>query len=140
LKGALQVSVYRLIYVSRPFGFDMAMLNGILLDARDINSRKDITGALICRADMYLQLLEGPEAAVEATYARILNDDRHMDVTRLVAGPAASRLFPKWAMHDDPARSWMWTQAQVEDGAVSRATEAEILSVFERVAAEGPMV
>ena len=132
------MSVHRLVYVSRPFGFDSAMLNGILLDARDNNSRNDITGALICRADMYLQLLEGPEAAVEATYGRILNDDRHMDIVRLVAGPTANRLFPKWAMHDDPARSWMWTQEQVEDGAVQRATEAEILSVFERVAAEVP--
>lgn len=132
------MAVHRLVYVSRPFGFDSAMLNGILLDARENNSRNDITGALICRADMYLQLLEGPEAAVEATYGRILNDDRHMDIVRLVTGPTANRLFPKWAMHDDPARSWMWTQEQVEDGAVQRATEAEILSVFERVAAEVP--
>jgi hypothetical protein len=132
------MSVYRLIYVSRPFGFDTAMLNGILLDARDINSRNDITGALICRADMYLQLLEGPEAAVEATYGRIENDDRHLEVTRLVAGQVADRLFPRWAMHDDPARSWMWTQEQVEQGAVLRATEAEVVAVFERVAAELP--
>ncbi|MCR9177414.1 MAG: BLUF domain-containing protein [Alphaproteobacteria bacterium] len=130
------MSVHRLVYVSRPFGFDSAMLNGILLDARENNSRNDITGALICRGDMYLQLLEGPEAAVEAAFDRIASDDRHTDIVRLLSGPASGRLFSNWAMHDDPARSWMWTQEQVAAGAPTRASEAEVLAVFTRVSSE----
>jgi hypothetical protein len=39
-------------------------------------------------------------------------------------------------MRDDPARSWMWTQAEVENGAIGRASEAEIVGVFERLAGE----
>ncbi len=127
----------QLIYASRPFGFDSAMLNGILSDARRLNPQNDVTGALICRADLYLQLLEGPEPAVEATFARITRDDRHVEVQRLVTRPIEQRLFPDWAMRDDPARSWMWTQAEVENGAIARATEEEIVAVFERLAAEG---
>jgi hypothetical protein len=130
------MSLTQLVYASRPFGFDAAMLNGILSDARRLNPPNDVTGALICRADLYLQLLEGPEDAVEATFARIARDDRHLEVQRLVSRPIAQRLFPDWAMRDDPARSWMWTQQEVANGALERATEAEVVAVFERLAAE----
>jgi Sensors of blue-light using FAD len=131
------MDLIRLIYFSRPFGFDEAMLNGILSDARRCNERDAITGALICRADVYLQLLEGPEGAVDATFARIAKDDRHLEVNLLSRVPAAERLFPGWAMRDDPARSWMWTQKEVAEGAMKRATEAEVLGVFYRLAADG---
>jgi hypothetical protein len=130
------MSLTQLVYASRPFGFDAAMLNGILSDARRLNPPNDVTGALICRADLYLQLLEGPKEAVEATFARIAKDDRHLEVQRLVSRPIDQRLFPDWAMRDDPARSWMWTQQEVDNGALERATEAEVVAVFERLAAE----
>lgn len=128
------MSLYRVVYASRPFGYDEGMLNGILADARRCNTRDDVTGALICREDLYLQWLEGPEAAVLGAYARIVRDHRHLDVRRLLAGPVETRLFPGWAMRDDPARSWMWNAAEVADGAVQRADEASILAVFARVA------
>ena len=129
------MAFYRLIYMSRPFGYDSAMLGGILLGARRNNRRDDVTGALICRADLYLQLLEGPEAAVTAAYARIARDDRHVDVERLVGGTVADRMFPAWDMLDDPARSWLWSAAEVAGGAVTAAAPDAITAVFERVAA-----
>ena len=130
------MSLTQLVYASRPFGFDAAMLNGILSDARRLNPPNDVTGALICRADLYLQLLEGPKDAVEATFARIARDDRHLEVQRLVSRPIDQRLFPDWAMRDDPARSWMWTQQEVANGALAHATEDEVVAVFERLAGE----
>ena len=130
------MSLIQLVYASKPFGFDQAILNGILSDARRLNPPNDVTGALICRADLYLQLLEGPKEAVEATYTRITRDDRHLEVQRLVSRPIDNRLFPDWAMRHDPARSWMWTQKEVDNGAIDRATEEEVVAVFERLAAE----
>lgn len=130
------MTMIQLVYASKPFGFDSATLNGILSDARRLNPKNDITGALICRADLYLQLLEGPQEAVETTYQSITRDDRHLEVQRLVSRPIQARLFPDWAMRDDPARTWMWTQKEVEDGALERATEDEIVAVFERVAGD----
>lgn len=127
------MSLIQLVYVSRPFGFDAATLSHILLRARFNNARDGITGALICRADIYLQLLEGPAAAIDALYAKIRLDDRHIEINKLLQRPVLERMFPDWAMKDDPAHSWMWDQTQVDDGAVERATESEILSVFERV-------
>ena len=130
------MSLMQLVYVSRPFGFDEATLSHILFQARDHNPRVGITGALICRGDIYLQLLEGPETAIEALYKNIRLDDRHVEVKKLLQRAVSDRMFPTWAMKDDPARSWMWTQAEVDDGAVDRASEVEILAVFERVKAE----
>lgn len=130
------MSLIQLIYASRPFGFDNSTLNAILIEARASNPRQGITGALICRADIYLQLLEGPDTAVDATFSRIAGDDRHLEVKVLYRMPASKRLFPDWAMRDDPARSWMWTKPELADGALSRASREDILAIFERLATE----
>jgi hypothetical protein len=130
------MEMIQLAYASRPFGFDTAMLSGILFDARPRNTADGITGALICRADLYLQLLEGPPAAVDAAFARIERDDRHLDIRPLVRRPATTRLFGAWAMRDDPARSWMWTQAEVDAGALDRVTPDEVMAAFHRLATE----
>lgn len=126
----------QLIYVSQSFGFDSATLAGILLDARRCNARDGITGSLVCREDLYLQLLEGPEEAVEACFARIGKDDRHLNVRLISRAVGRERLFPHWAMRDDPARSWMWSAADVAAGAADRATPDEVLAIFERIARE----
>jgi hypothetical protein len=130
------MGLVRVVYASQPFGFDQAMLNGILADARRCNARDGVTGALICRADLYLQWLEGPTAAVEACFARIAADPRHVDVRRLLHGEVEARLFDGWAMRDDPARSWLWDVAAVEGGALERASEADLNAVFARVQTE----
>ncbi len=130
------MALVQLVYTSQPFGFDSATLNGILITARANNAAHDVTGCLICRADLYMQLLEGPEAAVAVTWSKIMRDDRHVEATRRVFRPITTRMFPDWAMRDDPAASWMWTQAEVNDGAVDRASEDEILAVFERIKSE----
>ena len=130
------MTIHQLIYASEPFGFDDAMLNGILADSRRCNARDGVTGALVCRADVYLQLLEGELATLEATYARIVRDPRHLNVERLVAEPVGARLFPDWAMLDDPARSWLWIAPQIANGALRHAGPALLRGVFERIAQE----
>ena len=128
----------QLIYASRPFGFDDLALTGILASARRNNLRDGITGALICREDLFIQMLEGPKDLVIATFARIRRDDRHTDITTLRNGDIEARLFPEWAMRHDPARSWMWTPAQVSAGAASSASPEEALGVFTRLASSPP--
>jgi Sensors of blue-light using FAD len=130
------MNIHQLIYASEPFGFDDGILNGILSISRRNNPRDGITGALVVRRDIYLQLLEGPETAVEAAFARIAGDDRHLSVSRLASGAVAERLFPDWAMRDDPARSWLWSEAEVGAGAVKAASADALRDVFGRVARE----
>ncbi|MBQ2259827.1 MAG: BLUF domain-containing protein [Loktanella sp.] len=127
------MSVFRTIYSSIPFGFDESILNGILVQARRMNARDGITGALICRADIYLQWLEGPEQEVRDTIARIKRDDRHVEVRVHVAETVADRVFGDWAMLHDPAQSWIWSQAEIADGAVDRATPQEVTDFFLRL-------
>lgn len=128
--------VTQLIYMSQPFGFDSAILAGILATARRNNPREGITGALICRHDIYLQLIEGDAAAIDALFARISVDDRHLAVTLLNRAEVTDRVFPDWAMLHDPARSWLWSPDEVGHGAVRAATPAALQRVFARAAAE----
>ena len=130
------MSLIKLVYASRPFGFDNLTLNLILAKSRFNNERDDVTGALICRYDIYLQLLEGPEPAVDAAFSRISRDVRHVDVDILLRHAVVSRLFPDWAMRDDPARSWMWTPQEIANGAARNAAPNEVLGIFRRVIAE----
>lgn len=130
------MSFTQIIYSSKPFGFTASVLDDILTVSRRNNVRDGITGTLICRADMYLQLIEGPDAALQATYERICSDDRHMEIDHLISRVVSDRLFPKWAMRDDPPRSWMWSQAEVAAGAISAATQTQMLAIFERLASE----
>ncbi|MCD1626411.1 MAG: BLUF domain-containing protein [Paracoccaceae bacterium] len=124
----------QLIYSSKPFGFDDTILSQILLTARRNNANAHVTGCLICRADLYLQLLEGPAEAINRLYASIEEDDRHLEVTHRMERETDSRLFGQWAMRDDPAQSWLWTKAEVDAGALENADQAAFLAVFERVA------
>lgn len=130
------MQLLQIIYSSTPFGFTLSVLDAILTISRARNKRDDITGMLICRGDLYLQLIEGPAAAIQATYDRICGDDRHLEIALLVKREVPSRMFPAWAMRDDPPRSWMWTQAEVMAGAVAATAPEEIIAIFERLARE----
>ncbi|SFI98283.1 BLUF domain-containing protein [Jannaschia pohangensis] len=125
----------QLVYISQPFGYDDGILGGILLDARTNNTRDGITGALVCRHDTYLQLLEGPDRMVSAAYARILRDDRHAGVRQLVRRQVTERIFGDWAMLHDPAKSWIWTEDEIAQGVPERASPEDIVTVFEDLAA-----
>lgn len=123
----------QLIYESQPFGYDNAILSSILDDARKCNLRDDITGALVCRHDIYLQLLEGPREPVTAAYMRICRDDRHAGVKKLVSRQVTSRMFGDWAMLHDPAKSLIWTRDQIADGILGRISTDDIVDMFESV-------
>ena len=128
--------MYRIIYSSRPFGFDSSVLSGLLIDSRENNEKHNITGSLICRADIYLQMLEGPKKKVSEVFEKIKQDDRHLEVKVLSEGTIKERLFPNWAMKDDPVDSWMWSQEEVANGAVQNAPEEKILDIFKMLASD----
>ncbi len=131
------MALLQLVYASRPFGFDGPTLAGILLDARRCNTRDGITGALICRDDLFLQLLEGETDKIEATFQRIAKDDRHLEVRQISRQgiTASDRLFGRWAMRDDPAQSWIWSRSEIDNGVLDRTTDVEVLGFFQRLAA-----
>tara|TARA_B100000902_G_C27074247_1_gene795573 strand:- start:29 stop:454 length:426 start_codon:yes stop_codon:yes gene_type:complete len=132
LPGEVKQLMKHLIYSSRPFGFDQNTLNGILVTSIDNNKKGHITGALICRSDLYLQYLEGPTETIDETFDKIKRDDRHVEVKILKEGMNSERLFPRWAMRDDPVRSWMWSREEVDKGALDTIDAEEAYSIFAR--------
>jgi len=124
----------QIIYSSVPFGFDEAILGGVLMDARRCNTRDGLSGALLCRRDVYLQFLEGSPTAVETAFARIRRDDRHLEVTMRASRSVPDRMFGTWAMLHDPAKSWMWSPAEISDGILDRASADDLWALFERLA------
>ena len=137
--GEKLLGLVQIIYSSQPFGFDEALLAGILVDARRCNARDGITGALICRRDVFLQLLEGPEDRVLGAFERIGRDDRHVDVGLHVREAAPERLFGDWAMLHDPARSWLLAQGDASGSGLERVRAADVRGIFAALAAElGP--
>lgn len=132
LTGEVKNLLKHLIYSSRPFGFDQNILNGILVNSVDNNKRNQLTGALICRSDLYLQYLEGPIESINETFKKIENDDRHVEIKVLKEGMHTDRLFPKWAMRDDPVRSWMWSREEVDTGALDKISASDAFNIFQR--------
>ena len=130
------MKLMQLVYCSQPFGFSLEILSAILVASRANNRKYDITGALICRSDIFLQLLEGPEQQVKSTYGAIQNDDRHVNVYNLIDRPIEKRLFPAWAMKDDPVKTWMWSREEVSNGIVKSLSEAEVEEVFLKLSEE----
>jgi hypothetical protein len=128
------MAITQIIYSSQPFGFDSALLSNILLDARRCNARDGITGALVCRRDIYLQFLEGQDELVYSTLDRIRRDDRHTSIKVHLDAPAPARLFADWDMLHDPAHTWAWSEAEIDAGALDHVTPQEALAVFTAIA------
>lgn len=124
----------QLIYHSQPFGFDEAMLRGILMQARRNNKRDGITGALICRHDMYLQLIEGPDAAIDTLYAKIVADDRHSDVRLADSADVDTRMFPDWDMLDDSMPGVTFSCEGISEGAIEDASPEALRAAFAQIA------
>ena len=70
----------------------------ILAVSRRNNNAAGVTGLLVAGDKRFLQALEGPEAAVAATYARIAADPRHMACVVLSDRQVETRAFGDWAM------------------------------------------
>lgn len=130
------MGLFQAIYSSRPFGYDAQTLAAILLDARRCNGRDGITGALICRRDIYLQLLEGEEASVRATLARILRDDRHANVDLHMEQTTDKRLFGEWDMFHNPSAGKVWSSEEIRHGATHNATPSEVMGFFRQLRRE----
>jgi hypothetical protein len=91
----------QLIYCSRPNladGGHRHELASILDAAMRLNNRNGITGCLGHSPNWFIQVIEGPEAAVGETYSRIGLDTRHSGVRTLLTRAIRNRSFPEWSM------------------------------------------
>jgi hypothetical protein len=91
--------VKRLIYCSQAtHDVSPDELVALLGVARRNNERLGLSGMLLYSSQSFLQVLEGPAAELEATYARIRADDRHAALRLLMDAEVPAPLFPDWTM------------------------------------------
>ena len=93
--------MFQIIYRSKDnISFSEKELKRLLIRSRFRNGADGITGVLLLHEGMFFQALEGDEAAVKATFARIGLDSRHSEVCILGSGARSGehRNFGKWAM------------------------------------------
>ena len=125
-----------LIYFSKTTILDEQTTANILSTSRNNNDQSEVTGALICRSDLYFQFLEGPKDSVEATFQKIKLDTRHSEIYKIKDDLTNRRLFASWAMRDDPVHTWMWTREEVKNGILTRIAPNEAFATFERLSRE----
>ncbi|MGI9365442.1 MAG: BLUF domain-containing protein [Rhizobiaceae bacterium] len=94
-----------IVYVSQaeqPFA--SKELSDLLEHSRARNTKDEISGLLIYRFNPdfgrgnFLQILEGPETALEDVWKRIANDNRHHTIIVLEEGDIDARMFGDWSM------------------------------------------
>ena len=94
-----EMRLIRLVYVSAAApGLTRRDLIEIGETARRNNARDRVTGLLLHVEGEFFQVLEGPKAAVEQTFARVCVDPRNHGVTPLLRERPLFRLFKGWAM------------------------------------------
>lgn len=89
----------QLVYASRTADqLTTDQVKDILAASQRSNAQADVTGSLFYNSRFFLQCLEGSRAAVNAVYARILDDPRHSEPTLLCYREAVERDFAGWSM------------------------------------------
>lgn len=91
--------IYRLIYTSK------AAPNVTDADFRTIsmfsslwNKRNNISGLLLHYDGKIMQVLEGPQDAVEQLFRKIEKDERHFDVRLELSEASSVKIFQDWSM------------------------------------------
>lgn len=89
----------QLIYTSQSEMFaDLKKMQRLLVQSRENNLKREITGALLQDQQSIIQVLEGAADSVNALFAKILRDPRHCDVVLIMERPIAEREFGEWSM------------------------------------------
>lgn len=89
----------QIVYSSRAFNpMDSTSLQQILVDARNGNEARDVTGALIYVDGVFLQILEGERGVLDALLTSIRSDSRHDAMKVFHESEIADRAFSDWRM------------------------------------------
>lgn len=73
-------------------------IDDILAKAKKYNEQANLTGILLYKGGVFLQLLEGDEDEVLKLFGKIGLDMRHEGLKILVKQESDTRLFPNWTM------------------------------------------
>lgn len=93
------MSLIQLIYVSAATHEMTAdELRAILDLSVRHNTRNEVTGLLLYFDRTFMQVIEGPESAIDELMTRLLSDPRHYGVNVLSRSEVPAREFAQWSM------------------------------------------
>ena len=89
----------RIIYLSHPSPeMTLEKAEAIVEKSRRKNSACGLTGALVLENGTFLQILEGPELALEERWSAIQRDRRHHGLMMIYDGSVNTRSYPDQPM------------------------------------------
>lgn len=139
----MRTEPHRLVYVSRRRtacgGEARAELASILEASRRRNRLNGLSGVLLYTGRGFAQVLEGNLDALEPTFERIQNDDRHHAVNLLSFAPVGERVFAEWSMGFVGQRSGFWLSAAAPsalDDVLARFDDLDVLLRLRRTLRE----
>jgi hypothetical protein len=96
----METKVSQILYRSyKSDYFNESEVENILTVSRKNNALLDITGILVYRDGVFIQLLEGDKKSISELYtSKITKDRRHKDCRILLDLDDQTRIFPHWSM------------------------------------------
>jgi hypothetical protein len=73
-------------------------IKDILAKSRENNQKNGITGMLVYRDEMFIQVLEGFFKAIQDLYGKIAMDLRHSNLSLVIKQEVPERVFADWSM------------------------------------------
>lgn len=93
------METYRLIYRSiATRSLTSAELGRLVSQSQIYNFSHHVTGVLFYAKRQFLQVMEGPQAAVREVYEHLSHDERHTQLAIIDRAVVPARLFPRWSM------------------------------------------
>ena len=129
----MQTPLKQVIYVSKKTDSSSDSLTDIYDISQKNNSESGISGCLLIGSDSYLQLLEGPDSAVEKLYSRIKMDSRHKKVKKLFEQHIEEKLFSAWSMKFAPFNNMEWGNKELDAGKFQNINALAAVNVFQSI-------
>ena len=129
----MQTRLKQVIYVSDKTDTSSDSLTDIYDISQKNNSESGISGCLLIGSNSYLQLLEGPDTAVENLYSKIEMDSRHKKVKKLFEQHIDEKLLSSWSMKFAPFNNIEWGNKEFDAGKFQNISAAAALKVFKSI-------
>ena len=129
----MQTRLKQVIYVSEKTDTSSNSLTDIYDISQKNNLESKISGCLLIGSNSYLQLLEGPDSAVENLYSKIKMDSRHKKVKKLFEQHIEEKSFSSWSMKFAPFNNIEWGNEEFDAGKFQNISAAAAVKVFKSI-------
>ena len=129
----MRTRLKQIVYVSEKSDTSSDSLTDIYDISQRNNSESGISGCLLIGSNSYLQLLEGPDSAVENLYSKIKMDSRHKKVKKLFEQHIEEKLFSSWSMKFAPFNNIEWGNEEFDAGKFQNISATAAVKVFKSI-------